>query len=109
MVKRHMDYVGVFWIISIVFAYVSAVAQYANMKFHNPYDQGTVSVGSSLESLRKRSAVHCGLACLDRDWCVSYNYGKRTGACQLNSHRLDDGVKAFAADFRYYELSRDGT
>ena len=78
------------------------------MKFHSPYEEGTVSLGSSLESLRKRSAIHCGLACLDRDWCVSYNYGKRTGACQLNSHRLDDGGKAFVADFRYYELSRDG-
>ena len=107
--EQHLHLRGLLWIISIVFAYVSGLAQYANMKFHSPYEEGTVSLGSSLESLRKRSAVHCGLACLDRDWCVSYNYGKRTGACQLKSHRLDDGGKAFEADFIYYELSRDGT
>ena len=95
--------------VSIVFAHASVVAQYTAIQFHNPYNQGTVTLGSPLETCTKRSAVQCGLVCLDRDWCVSYNYGKRTGACQLNSHRLDDGGKSFAADFRYYELSRDGT
>ena len=79
-------------------------------RYHNPYARNEVVKGISLKSLRRRSAIECGLACLDESGCVSFNFAKTEQACELHSKRISDVGKATKEGYRYFELprSRDG-
>ena len=66
---------------------VMVLAADKTLRYHNPYARNEVVKGISLKSLRRRSAIECGLACLDESGCVSFNFGKKSETCELP---LDD-------------------
>ena len=87
---------------------LTVVAENNERRYHNPYTHNDVVQGVSVKSVKKRSAIECGLACKEESSCVSFNYGKNDQTCELHSKRIGEMGKECRDGYRYFELPRDG-
>ena len=72
------------------------------------YPPGTVISGKLLLTTKKRSTIECGAQCDRTTGCLSYNFCKGEGKCQLSGGRIATDASSFTKGCRYYENKQIG-